>query len=39
VDHAAKMYADRFHPAKIHAGFVQQMNEIVREFKEPETHA
>ena len=39
VDHAAKMYADRFHPAKIHAGFVQQMNEIVREFKEHETHA
>jgi glycosyltransferase involved in cell wall biosynthesis len=39
IDHAAKMYEDRFHPAKIHAGFLNQMNEIVGEFKEHETHA
>ena len=29
VAHAAAMYEDRFHPDKIHAGFVRQMRQVV----------
>jgi len=31
VAHAASMYEDRFHPDKIHAGFVLKMRQLVED--------
>jgi glycosyltransferase involved in cell wall biosynthesis len=33
VSNARRMYEDRFHPDKIHAGFVQKMRETVERFR------
>ena len=38
IDQAAKMYEDRFHPAKIHAGFLNQMDQLLRKFPQSLAH-